>query len=139
MTRNRQPQNNGAVDRELLVERVAEDPELQPGEKETTFHFTKPDDRIRVYSEEAGITRRLLQHPEFEIKQLRVTTEDGTWGKRVKPHRFDDDTITGVEGCIPIGALKVRAGSRSNSGHASVVSKAAKKTTNEAPEKKNNE
>lgn len=111
-------------DRAKLAEHVSEDRDLSPVEKETSFRFAKCDDRMRVVSEEAGIIRRLIQHPEFEIKSLRVTDEDA-WGKRVEPHRFDGGTITGVSGYAPIGVLKFAACSRSTPGHASVVSRAS--------------
>jgi DNA-binding transcriptional ArsR family regulator len=91
-------------------------------EKETTFGFAKCDDYARVYTEEAGIARRLLKHPEFATTELRVNT-DNEWGLRRSPDEWFGGVVTGVKGYLPIGALKVLAQSRSTSGHASVVSK----------------
>lgn len=115
--------SSDSLDNDRLVDAVKEDPQLKPIEKETSFRFAKCDDRVHVYSEEAGIIRRLMQHSEFEIKTFRITDED-VWGKRVEPHRFDGGTITGVEGYAPVGVLKFAARSRSTSGHAAVVSRA---------------
>jgi hypothetical protein len=107
--------------RDQLVEYVAEDRKLTPQEKETILRFAKCDDRVFVYTEEGGIMRRLLQHPEFQLKSLRVTTED-SWGKQVVPDDFDEGSITGVDGWIPIGVLSLNTSSRTTSQHADVVS-----------------
>lgn len=109
-----------------LVNAVREDPELTPDEKETSITFTKSDERACVYTEEAGLMRRLLHHPAFDAAELHVTTDD-VWGKHVELHAFSGGTITGVRGYIPIGTLKVRSRSRSTSGHASVVSRDTKR------------
>lgn len=108
--------------RSQLIESVREDPHLEPGEKETVVRFSKADDRMYIYTEEAGIARRLLSHDEFDVTELRVTRED-VWGKRVEPEAFCGGDVTGVAGYGPVGLLKVQSGSRSASGHASVVSK----------------
>lgn len=59
-----------------IIDAVKEDQNLTPVEKETTFGFAKCDDYARIYTEEAGIVRRLLKHPEFATTELRVTTDD---------------------------------------------------------------
>lgn len=105
-----------------IINAVREDPDLAPVEKETNFGFAKCDEDVRVYTEEAGIARRLLKHPEFATVELRVNTDDAM-GRRVSPDEWSGGSVTGVKGYLPIGALKVSARSRSTSGHASVVSK----------------
>ena len=75
------------TDLETLLEAVREDPHLTPEEKETTITFAKPNDRALVHTEEAGLIRRLLQHPAFDTAELRVTV-DGAWSERVPLHAF---------------------------------------------------
>jgi hypothetical protein len=104
-----------------IIDAIKEDPKLQPIEKETTLRFAKCDDEIQVHTEEGGIARRLLKHPEFRTTELRINTDDD-WGLRLSPDDYSEGIVTGVKGFIPIGLLKVRAGSRSTSQHASVVS-----------------
>jgi hypothetical protein len=107
--------------REELVSAVTEDEKLGIVEKETTIKFAKPDNRVLIYTEEGGLMRRLLQHPEFQIRHLRVTTED-SWGARIGPDDFDGGSITGVDGWLPIGVLSLKTTSRTTSQHAAIVS-----------------
>jgi len=99
-----------------LVEAVAEDRRLGPEEKETLLRFVKTEDRVWVYSEERGLMRRLLQHPEFRLESLRVVTED-SWGEHIDPDDFDGGSITGVDGWLPIGVLSLKTTSQ----HAAIV------------------
>ena len=66
-----------AVDdeREALLDLVREDPELTPQEKETTLRFAKDEDRVAIYTDEAGIGRRLLAHPSARIEGVTVVDE----------------------------------------------------------------
>lgn len=109
-----------------LIDAVKDDPELEPIEKETIIKWARPDERARVYSEESGIVRRLLQHPEFRTRSLRVNTDDA-WGHRVSPDDYSGGLVTGVEGSLPIGTVKISARSRATTQHARVVSNAAQR------------
>ena len=96
------------MNHDLNPDRVKEDPALSSQEKATSFWFAKTDDRMIVSSDEAGITRRLLQHPEAE-----PDTEHMRFGP--------DGEIYSYYGTAPVGCLKMLASSRDSSGHASVV------------------
>jgi hypothetical protein len=118
-----------SVDIPKLVGAVGEDPALSPAEKEFTLNTTKDDNQFRVYVEVRGPMQRFLGkriYDNFEPTELRVNTESSS-GKRMKPHHFSGGTITGVKGYIPIGATKIKSGSRSTSALAEAVS-------NEVPE-----
>jgi len=104
-----------------LVEAVAEDQRLGPDEKETVFRFAKTEGRVWVYTEEEGIMRRLLQHSEFQLKSLRVVTEESC-GEHIDPDDINGGSITGGDGWVPIGVLSVKTSSRSTSQHAAIVS-----------------
>jgi hypothetical protein len=106
-----------------LVEAVEEDPSLSSVEKETTIRFSKDDDTVSIYSEEASIIRRLLHHPYFEVDELLVNT-DGAKGRRVNPNDFNEGSITGIDGSLPIGALAVQPSLRDTSKHSEVISEA---------------
>lgn len=99
-----------------LVDAVEEDTSLHSVEKETTMSFSKADDYASVYTEEAGLMRRLLRHPHFELESLR-----GSNGQRIAPKDFEKGSITGVDGIIPISALVVQTSLRANSQHSAVV------------------
>jgi hypothetical protein len=101
------------------AEAVAEDSALGPTEKETSINFVKGDERASVYTEEAGLMRRLLLHPHFEATDLRVT-RDGT-GSNVAPSDFEEGSITGVKGNIPIATLVLQTSPRTTSEHSLVV------------------
>lgn len=99
-----------------LVGAVEEDTSLQSVEKETTLTFSKADDCASVYTEEAGLMRRLLRHPHFEIESLR-----GSNGQRIAPSDFNEGSITGVDGRIPITAMVLQTSLRATSQHSAVV------------------
>jgi hypothetical protein len=103
-----------------LVEAVEEDTSLSSVEKETTITFSKADDRASVYTEEAGLMRRLLRHPHFEVDSLRVNTDDAV-GKQVVPNDFEQGSITGVDGGIPVEALVAQTSLRETSQHSALV------------------
>jgi hypothetical protein len=105
----------------MFVDAVAEDRTLSPEEKQTTFQLTKSEDSVSVYTEERGLMRRLLQHPEFELESLRVVTE-GSWGNYIDPDDFEGGSITGVKGSVPVGALSLKTSSRKTSQHSAIVS-----------------
>jgi hypothetical protein len=114
------PEQHSRDRKERLVEAVAEDRRLEPEEKETTLHFVKAEDRVWVYTEERGLMRRLLQHPEFRLGSLRVVTED-SWVEYSDPDDFNEGSITGVDGWVPIGVLSLKTSSRTTSQHAAIV------------------
>lgn len=123
--------SSNSVDVSNLVQAVAEDPRLKPMEKETIVKWTKDgspttaatqfDQHVaHILTEEAGMSRRLLQHPHFTVTEIYVNNSKGA-GQRIEPDNFAGGRVSGVKGYIPIGALKVQASVRSTSGHANVV------------------
>jgi hypothetical protein len=99
-----------------LVDAVEEDTSLSSVEKETLFKFTKVDNRVSVYTEEAGLMRRLLHHPHFEVSSLRDAE-----GRKVALNDFKMGSITGVDGTIPIESLVLQTSLRATSQHSAVV------------------
>lgn len=108
-------------ERDELWKYISEDEYLTPEEKETSINLTKPETQFGIYTEEGGLMRRLLQHPNFDCETLRITTKD-SWGKRVDPDDFEGGVITGVDGWLPIGVLTIGTSTRSTSSHAEIVS-----------------
>jgi hypothetical protein len=102
-----------------VLDAVREDAALGPMEKETTFRFAKDEGRATVFTYEAGLTRRLLAHPEFNVDHL--VRADGAPVESVEAFDATADEIVAVKGTIPIGCLKVRASSRSTPRHSMVV------------------
>jgi len=103
-----------------LRDLVREDPDLTPQEKETTIRFAKDEEHATVYTAEAGLTRRLLAHPNAEVEELNVLEDGAT--RNVAPSEVSGREIVGVRASVPVGALKIRVSSRSAPGHAEVVS-----------------
>jgi hypothetical protein len=85
---------------------VAEDSELLPEEKETILRLSKSEGRVNVFSEEASIMKRLLEHPEGDVE----------------PDRVVDGTVMAVKGTIPVGTLSISRDGRQTEGHAEIVS-----------------
>lgn len=99
-----------------LVDAVTEDSSLMPIEKETILNFSKADDTASIYTEEAGLMRRLLRHPHFEAESFRKVA-----GQRVAPDDFEQGSITGIGGSIPIDSLVLQTSLRETSQHSAVV------------------
>ena len=123
--------SSNSVNVNNLVQAVGEDPQLQPIEKETQISWTKDgsptvaatqfDQHVaHVFSEEAGISRRLLQHPHFTVTGIRVNNSLGK-GRSIQPDNFCGGKVTAVGGYIPIGAVILGTSVRSTAGHANVV------------------
>lgn len=110
--------NVDSVKTDELVNNVREDPNLIPEEKQFTFTGVKSSSEVQVYTEVAGMMRRLLNHPEFVLQDVRDLE-----GNRLTPDEYDGETVTGVRGRISVGCLKVRASSRSTSGYAEIISR----------------
>ena len=87
----------------LTPNMVHENPGLGPNETETLFEFMKSDDRFCIRTREAGLMRRLLLHPEFELN----------------PSRSDSSQI---DGTLPIGCLSIGISPRKAPGHAEIIS-----------------
>lgn len=109
-----------ARERDEVLDAVREDPALAPAEKETNINFAKDEDTVHVYTEEAGIGRRLLAHPSATVEG--VTVLDGG----VRPPADIDEVggrdIVAVRARVPVGALKIRLNTRESDQHAEVVS-----------------
>jgi hypothetical protein len=103
-----------------LAELVREHPDLTPPEKETTLRFGKDEDHATVYTDEAGLTRRLLAHPHAAVRFVNVLEDGAT--RAVDLEEVSGRDIVGVRVSLPVGALKIRVTPRSAAGHAEVVS-----------------
>lgn len=123
MTSKRTQTAEGTVPNNLgtLLKNVQEDPTLTPHEKETVIRWGKPDDRAYVFTEEGSLVRRLLRHPQFEVKALRTSPENEP-SQKVQAADHSGGRITGVRGWIPIQAVKVQSACRQQSAHCHVVS-----------------
>jgi hypothetical protein len=114
---------DGAMNKKVrgrLVQAVEEDSTLSSVEKETTLRFSKADCQASVYTEEGGLMRRLIHHPHVEVDSLRVNTDNAV-GRRVAPNDFEEGSITGVDGSIPIEALVLQTSLRETSQHSALV------------------
>lgn len=112
-----------------LADSTESDPTREATEKETAFYFSKQDDRLVVTSSERTIMRRVLSHPEFELRSYSTTMDgDKTGVRSVTEEEYAADGHDGrkpvysVTGTLPIGAIKISAKSRQSNAHSSVVS-----------------
>lgn len=109
-----------------LVERAirgfdSADPDLEPAEKETNFHFCADTDRVRFFTAEPGVGRRLLAHPAAEVDALVLA--DGNSRPAVTLQTLQEaDNVVGVRGWLPISAVGIMAVPRETSQHAEIVS-----------------
>ena len=99
------------------------DPALESEEKETTIRWAKPDEEAIIYTDEAGVGRRLIAHPESTVSAVNVLRGPDNSHHRVAPEEVtDDDEVVGVKARLPVGALSIRSESRKSPQHAEVVS-----------------
>ena len=96
------------------------DPDLSPSERETVFRFSREEDRVSFYTEEAGVGRRLAAHPASDVEAVTVREGDDRPSRR--PEAIDeDDHVVGLRGTLPIGALLIQTYARDTSAHAEIV------------------
>jgi len=123
--------SSNGVNVSTLVNAVGSERGVSPEEKETSILWTKDGnptkkatrfdtDVARVFSQEAGIVRRWLQHPEFTAELIWVTNSSGK--REVEPLNYTSGRITAVKGYLPVDTQKTRASSRSTGSHADYVS-----------------
>lgn len=113
-----------------LYDAVEADPNRGTVAKETGITFSRPDDRAKVNTAEPSLMRRLLAHPEFELRSYETSSDNGSKAdyKNVSAETYEEQAhdarkpVYSVHGTIPIGCLKVSATARSSTGHAEVVS-----------------
>jgi hypothetical protein len=79
-------------------ERVAEDPGLQPAEKETGISFSASDGYATINTHQGAIMRKLLQCSFFKVTEIE---------KR-------NGVVVGLTGQVPIGALSIKTPRKSN-------------------------
>ena len=100
-----------------------EDPDLLPCEKETTIRFAKDEDLATIHTDEPGIGRRLIAHPESTISELTVRINGEGSRRHVAPEDVrPDDAVVGLRCKLPVGALSVKHAPRKSNQHANVVS-----------------
>jgi hypothetical protein len=102
------------------LDRVTEDTDLLPEEKETTVRFGKRDDSAELFTAEAGLARRVLAHPDARPTHLNVRRDDGR--ASISPDEYAGEKIVGVTVDLPVSALSIKSRPRKNSQHAEVAS-----------------
>ena len=90
-------------------ERIAEDPKLQPPEKETSINFSPAAGLAMINTHQGAIMRALLQCDFFDV--LEVEKRNGV--------------VVGVTGRIPIGSLSIKP-PRATNAISRVISQAAR-------------
>lgn len=98
-----------------------EDPELTPAERETLFRFSRAGDRVKFYTAERGIGRRLLAHPAATVDEVTLRRSDRHRPAVPLEEVEEGDEVVAVRGTLPIGVLKIRHKTRTGDGHAQVV------------------
>jgi len=99
------------------------DPALESGEKETTIRWAKPDAEAVVHTDEAGVGRRVIVHPESTVEAVNVLR--GETYERLAPEDVgEDDEVVGVTCRLPVAAVLIKSRARTNAQHAAAVSDA---------------
>lgn len=109
-----------AVLRDALENTMA-NPDLTLGEREVSLTTVAARDVFDVHVEVPSLCRRFLLHPEFTVSQLSVLSRDGVTHP-VEVEHYDGDRVVGVQGQIPVGAVKVSGRARSTQAWSPVVS-----------------
>jgi len=115
-------ETNREVDVEVLIDAFErDDPALAPEEKETTLRFARDEDVAAFHTDEAGIGRRLIAHPETVLDG--VVIRDGNVRRTRAPSEVEPgEEVVGVRGTIPVGALSIKSTARKSDRHATIVS-----------------
>lgn len=106
-----------------LADRVREDPEAEPIEKEFGMVAVGGSNTFTLTVKRAGMMRRVLNHPEIGIKDVTVRTGRHEYSTHSDPENLpaDGDIVT-VIGEAPVGLLKIQSVPRKSNSHTDVVS-----------------
>lgn len=113
-----------------ILENVAEDPKLLPMEKETTIRFAKDQSSFQLFTSEAGLIRRTLQHPEATDYSLQAVPDDAPQ-HCVSPEGYESGRVVGVTATLPVSTLTVSSIPRKSNEHADVISQEVLRNSNE--------
>ena len=109
----------------ILKNRIAEDPNREPHEKETATHTEGDGNRFSITSFKKVVFEKLLQHPEFDLECLNVIDENNRESTVNSYNELLENptlTVIGAKGTIPVGCLSIGAARNSDS-HAQIVKK----------------
>lgn len=81
-----------------LIDKIREDSDLFPAEKETIIRFAKDEDKAHVFTENGGIARRLHAHPDADVEVV----------------RWVDGHPVGATGTIPVNYIVVKGTPRNS-------------------------
>lgn len=99
----------------------AEDPRRSPVEKETAIYMDGEATHFEITSFRKVVFAKLFHRPAFQIKSLYLLGEDGQYRTVDSRNKItDSDTVIGLVGRLPVGALTVGTPRTSNS-HADIV------------------
>jgi len=111
-----------------LLAAITEDPDREPFEKETGLLWSKDADAVSIHTAEAGLMRRFVRHPLFDLERVELSTGGGSYTARSAddlPSNLGSRSVYTVFGTIPIGCVSIKSSARSDSTHSRVVSQSA--------------
>ena len=96
-----------------LINHVQEDSHAEAFEKQFSVYFSREDDRITVYSGISTGISTLLEHKEFEPNWIAVADGRSHYQANSRQEALSlvqnsDASITGIDGTLPLGALKIK-------------------------------
>lgn len=104
-----------------LRERVRANPELTPAERETLIRFAADEDAAHIFTEQAGVIRRLLAHDALEDATVWLYHDDAV--REVSPPRASaEGDVVRLSGRLPLRYLAIGTAGRSHDQPAAVVS-----------------
>lgn len=118
MLREPQTPRNDAL--RHVLDNIRTDPDLDPVERNVAFVSHADADVFEVDVEVPSLIRRFLLHPEFEVREIRVSDED-RFGARMPLGEYREGYVTGVKGRIPVGCHKVSVSPRSRASWSTLI------------------
>lgn len=106
-----------------LRERVRADPDLTATERETIIRFAADEDAAHVFTEQAGVIRRLLAHDALEEVTVGMYCDGAV--RPVSPPRADvEGEVVRLSGRLPLRYLAIGTVGRNHDQPAAIVSDA---------------
>ena len=106
-----------------LRERVRADPDLTATERETIIRFAADEDAAHVFTEQAGVIRRLLAHDALEEVTVGMYRDGAV--RPVSPPRADaEGEVVRLAGRLPLRYLTIGTVGRNHDQPAAIVSDA---------------
>lgn len=108
--------------RQLLLDHITSDSDLESMEKESTLRFAKDSDHIDAFTAMRGWMTGFVKNDMVKVTSLTVKNDGKYHSTGVDDFEEGEGEIVGIQGEIPMGSLTIKNTERSSAAPSSMIS-----------------